>query len=62
MLGIFVVSFVVLAVCGLKPPAGIYPVLGRICTITYFSFFVLMPLYTKFEPVKPVPERVTGHA
>jgi ubiquinol-cytochrome c reductase cytochrome b subunit len=62
MLGIFVVSFVVLAVCGLKPPAGIYPMLGRVCTITYFAFFLLMPLYTKYEPVKPVPERVTGHA
>jgi len=62
MLGIFVVSFVVLAVCGLKPPAGIYPILGRVCTIAYFSFFLLMPWYTKYERVKPVPERVTGHA
>jgi ubiquinol-cytochrome c reductase cytochrome b subunit len=62
MLGIFVVSFVVLAVCGLKPPAGIYPILGRICTIAYFAFFLLMPWYTKYERVKPVPERVTGHA
>jgi ubiquinol-cytochrome c reductase cytochrome b subunit len=62
MLGIFVVSFVVLAVCGLKPPAGIYPILGRICTILYFSFFLLMPWYSKFDRVKPVPERVTGHA
>jgi ubiquinol-cytochrome c reductase cytochrome b subunit len=62
MLAIFVVSFVVLAVCGLKPPAGIYPMLGRVCTITYFAFFVLMPWYSKFDRVKPVPERVTGHA
>ena len=61
MLGIFVVSFVALAVCGLKPPAGIYPTLAKVCTITYFSFFLLMPWYTKYERVKPVPERVTAH-
>jgi ubiquinol-cytochrome c reductase cytochrome b subunit len=62
MLAIFVVSFVVLAVCGLKPPAGIYPMLGRVCTITYFAFFLLMPWYSKLDSFKPVPERVTGHA
>jgi ubiquinol-cytochrome c reductase cytochrome b subunit len=62
MLGVFVVSFVVLGVCGLKPPAGIYPTLAKICTVTYFLFFLLMPWYTKYEHVKPLPERVTGHA
>jgi ubiquinol-cytochrome c reductase cytochrome b subunit len=62
MLAIFVVSFVALGVCGLKPPSGIYPMLARVCTVTYFAFFVLMPWYTKYESVKPVPERVTGHA
>jgi ubiquinol-cytochrome c reductase cytochrome b subunit len=62
MLTIFAVSFVVLAVCGLKPPSGIYPMLARICTALYFAFFLLMPWYTKYESVKPLPERVTGHA
>jgi len=62
MLTIFVLSFVCLAICGLKPPAGIYPTLAKICTILYFAFFLLMPWYTKFDSVKPVPERVTGHA
>jgi ubiquinol-cytochrome c reductase cytochrome b subunit len=61
MLGIFVVSFITLAICGLKPPSGIYPMLARICTVLYFAFFLLMPWYTKFERVKPEPERVTGH-
>ncbi len=61
MLAIFVVSFVALGVCGLKPPAGIYPLLAKICTMLYFAFFLLMPWYTKFDRVKPVPERVTGH-
>jgi ubiquinol-cytochrome c reductase cytochrome b subunit len=56
------VSFIVLGVCGLKPPSGIYPMLARVCTVLYFAFFLLMPWYTKYERVKPVPERVTGHA
>jgi ubiquinol-cytochrome c reductase cytochrome b subunit len=62
MLAIFVVSFITLAICGLKPPAGIYPMLAKVCTILYFAFFLLMPWYTKFERVKPVPERVTWTA
>jgi ubiquinol-cytochrome c reductase cytochrome b subunit len=62
MIGIFVISFVTLAVCGMKPPSGIYPILARVCTTTYFIFFIAMPWYTKYESVKPEPERVTGHA
>ncbi len=62
MLAIFVLSFISLAICGLKPPSGIYPTLAKICTILYFAFFLLMPWYTKLDSVKPVPERVTGHA
>ncbi len=54
-------SFIVLGLCGLKPPAGIYPMLAKICTILYFAFFLLMPWYTRFDRVKPVPERVTSH-
>ena len=62
MLAIFVLSFIVLGLCGLKPPSGIYPTLAKVCTVLYFAFFLLMPWYTKFDSVKPVPERVTGHA
>ncbi|HME41281.1 MAG TPA: cytochrome bc complex cytochrome b subunit [Steroidobacteraceae bacterium] len=61
MLAIFVASFITLGICGLKPPSGIYPTLAKICTVLYFAFFLLMPWYTKFDSVKPVPERVTGH-
>ena len=60
-LAIFVVSFVILGLCGLKPPSGIYPLLAKICTALYFAFFMLMPWYTSIDSVKPVPERVTGH-
>jgi ubiquinol-cytochrome c reductase cytochrome b subunit len=62
MLTIFVLSFISLGICGLKPPSGIYPTLAKVCTVLYFAFFLLMPWYTRFDSVKPVPERVTGHA
>ena len=58
-LAIFSVSFIILGVCGLKPPTGIYPLLAKICTALYFAFFLLMPWYTRIDSVKPVPERVT---
>jgi ubiquinol-cytochrome c reductase cytochrome b subunit len=61
MLTIFVASFIALGICGLKPPAGIYPTVAKVCTFLYFAFFLLMPWYTRFDRVKPVPERVTGH-
>jgi ubiquinol-cytochrome c reductase cytochrome b subunit len=58
-LAIFSVSFFILAVCGMKPPLGIYPLLARICTGLYFAFFLLMPWYSRWDAVKPVPQRVT---
>jgi ubiquinol-cytochrome c reductase cytochrome b subunit len=60
-LAIFVVSFVVLGYLGLMAPSDLYTLLARIFTVTYFAFFVLMPFYTKWDPVKPVPSRVTYH-
>ncbi len=62
MLTLFVLSFITLGDVGMHPPAGIYPLLARIGTAVYFAFFLLMPWYTKIDRVKPVPERVTGHA
>jgi ubiquinol-cytochrome c reductase cytochrome b subunit len=59
-LTIFVISFIGLGYLGLEPPSGLYTMLARIFSVTYFAFFVLMPWYTKIDPVKPVPERVTN--
>lgn len=61
-LAVFAVSFVVLGFCGMKPPQGIYPLLARIFTVTYFLFFLTMPWYSRIDRTKPVPERVTYHA
>ncbi len=59
-LTIFVISFIGLGYLGLEPPSGLYTMLARIFSVTYFAFFVLMPWYSKIDPVKPVPERVTN--
>ena len=58
-LALFVISFIILGMCGLKPPSGIYPLLARICTGVYFAFFLLMPWSSRWDTVKPVPQRVT---
>ncbi|HEY2275208.1 MAG TPA: cytochrome bc complex cytochrome b subunit [Steroidobacteraceae bacterium] len=61
-LATFAVSFVALGYLGMQPAEGLYVVLARIFAALYFAFFFLMPLYTRLDPVKPVPERVVYHA
>jgi len=60
MLAIFVVSFVILGVCGALPATDQPAWLAPLCTVLYFAFFILMPWYSKIDKTKPVPERVTG--
>ncbi len=59
LLAIFVVAFIVLGILGTLSPTDGRTLLAQICTVYYFAFFLLMPIYTKFEKNKPVPERVT---
>ena len=61
-LAAFAVSFLALMYLGLQPAQGTYVVLARIFTVIYFAFFLLMPIYTRFEQTKPVPERISVHA
>ena len=64
-LAVFTVSFVLLGYLGTKNPQAVDLVLfsnlqwAQICYFLYFAFFLLMPIYTKLDPVKPVPDRVT---
>ena len=58
-LALFTVSFIVLGVLGVLPSEGIYVTLAQIFTTIYFAFFLLMPIYTKFDRTKQPPERVT---
>src|SRR5690625_455779 len=60
----FVVAFVFLGYLGAKPAE--ITVLGiegkywaQWMTSVYFAFFLLMPIYTRMEKTKPVPQRVT---
>ncbi len=59
MLALFVVSFAVLGYLGTQAPTDLKTLLAQVGTAVYFAFFLLMPIYTKFDPTKPVPERVT---
>ena len=58
-LGIFAVTFVVLGWLGTQPATGLYTWFARLFTLVYFLFFFLMPIYTRMEETKPVPERLT---
>jgi len=60
-LAVFVVSFIGLGYLGMQPVKPLYVILSRIFAAGYFSFFWLMPLYSRIDPVKPVPERVVYH-
>jgi ubiquinol-cytochrome c reductase cytochrome b subunit len=58
-LAVFAISFVALGYLGLQPAEGINVLLARLFTASYFAFFWLMPRYSKIEPVRVVPERVS---
>ncbi len=60
MLGLLVVSFFVLGYLGVKSPTYERTLMAQIGTLIYFSYFVLMPWYTRVEKTKPEPERVTA--
>jgi ubiquinol-cytochrome c reductase cytochrome b subunit len=62
MLLMFAVSFLWLGKIGAGP--GTDPtetIIGRVLTFLYFAFFITMPVWTKLDKTKPVPERVTMH-
>jgi ubiquinol-cytochrome c reductase cytochrome b subunit len=58
-LAIFVVSFFILGYLGMLAPTPGRTVVSQICTILYFAFFLLMPIYTSLDKCKAEPERVT---
>jgi ubiquinol-cytochrome c reductase cytochrome b subunit len=68
-LALFVVSFLVLGWLGTQPTDFLGKMgesyvavrLAQLFTIVYFLFFILMPWYSRIDPVKPEPERVTWH-
>ncbi|WP_058835280.1 cytochrome b [Luteimonas abyssi] len=62
LLGLFAVSFVWLGKIGAGPGTDpVETIVGRFLTFYYFAFFITMPLWTKLDITKPVPERVITH-
>lgn len=56
---IFVISFMALCWLGMQAATPMNTMLSRVFSISYFGFFLLMPLYGLFDKNKEVPERVT---
>jgi ubiquinol-cytochrome c reductase cytochrome b subunit len=56
---LFVISFLGLGYLGTQPATPSATTAARVLTAIYFGFFLLMPLYTRWEKTKPVPKRVT---
>ncbi len=58
-LAIFIVSFLILGYLGMLAPTPGRTIVAQICTVLYFLFFLLMPIYTSLDRYKPEPDRVT---
>ncbi len=62
LLGLFALSFFWLGKIGAGPGTDpVETIIGRFLTFFYFAFFITMPLWTRFDSTRPVPERVTTH-
>ena len=58
----FAVSFIWLGKIGAGTGTDpVETIIGRVLTAFYFLFFFTMPIWTKIDKTKPVPERVTMH-
>ncbi len=55
---VFVLSFVCLGVLGLIEPTGMRIILARGFTLLYFAYFLTMPVYTKYESHRSIPNRI----
>jgi ubiquinol-cytochrome c reductase cytochrome b subunit len=66
LLPVFGVVFLILTWLGTQPASGYFlglfsnGTVAVLATIFYFAFFLTMPIWTRMEKTKPVPERVTG--
>jgi ubiquinol-cytochrome c reductase cytochrome b/c1 subunit len=56
---IFVVVCIGLGYLGAQPPEGVYVIVGRILTVAYFAYFlILLPLLSRIEKPRPVPNSI----
>ena len=54
----FVVSFITLGYLGTVTVTETGKIMSILCTVIYFAFFLLMPIYTSIEKTYEVPERL----
>lgn len=55
----FVVTCVLLGYLGAQPPEGIYVIAGRILTVCYFAYFlIVLPLLARIETPRPLPNSI----
>jgi ubiquinol-cytochrome c reductase cytochrome b/c1 subunit len=55
----FVVVCIVLGYLGAQPPEGIYVILGRILTVCYFAYFlIVLPLLSRIETPRTTPNSI----
>lgn len=55
---LFAFSFLLLGYLGTTPVTPVRLLLARIAAVIYFSYFILMPIYSRFEKTQPVPTRI----
>ena len=58
ILGLFVLVFLVLGYLGVQPPSLLGERIAQLCTLIYFAFFLVMPIWSQMGKFKAVPERV----
>ena len=57
---IFVAVCILLGYLGAQPPEGIYVIAGRILTVCYFAYFlIVLPLLARIEKPRPVPNSIS---
>jgi len=55
---LFLISFIFLGYLGMSQPNVIRTLLSQIFTIIYFLFFVFMPIYSKLDKIKLLPNNI----
>ncbi|MBN8828393.1 MAG: cytochrome b N-terminal domain-containing protein [Sphingobacteriia bacterium] len=59
---LFIIDVLALGYIGGKPPEEPFITIGRICTLYYFAyFFVVLPLLSKYEKTKPLPDSINSY-
>jgi len=58
-LAAFVASFLILGYLGMLAPTPARAIVAQICSVIYFAFFLLMPIYSSLDKCQPEPDRVS---